>query len=79
MIYYTHMSFLGNDYCDVDISYDVIDGDDSVGLKEQYEFTATITDENGKEIDISDDLTEDEYIEVVRAIKKDLRDMQSDY
>lgn len=72
MTFYTHIRFLG-DYCDVDIEYEVIDGDDSVGLKEDYEFTATCIDENGKEIDITEELTPEEYMEVVEAIKKDLK------
>lgn len=71
-MFYTHIRFLG-DYCDVDIEYEVIDGDDSVGLKEDYEFTATCIDENGKEIDISEELTPEEYAEVVEAIKQDLK------
>lgn len=71
MTLYTHIRFLG-DYCDVDIEYEVIDGDESVGLKEDYEFTATCIDESGKEVDISDELTPDEYMEVVKAIKQDL-------
>lgn len=72
MTFYTHIRFLG-DYCDVDIEYEVIDGDDSVGLKEDYEFTATCIDENGKEVDITEELTPEEYMEVVEAIKKDLK------
>lgn len=71
MTFYTHIRFLG-DYCDVDIEYEVIDGDESVGLQEDYEFTATCIDESGKEVDISDELTPDEYMEVVKAIKQDL-------
>jgi hypothetical protein len=71
MSFYTHIKFLG-DYCDVDVEYDIIDGDKSVGLKEDYEFTATATDENGNEIDITDELTREEVWEVVEAIKKDI-------
>jgi len=72
MSFYTHIKFLG-DYCDVDIEYDVIDGDPSVGLAEDYEFTATATDEHGNEVDITDDLTHEEISEVVDAIKEDLK------
>jgi hypothetical protein len=74
MTFYTHIRFLGSDYCDVDIEYDVIDGDPSVGFAEDYEFTATTTDEHGNEIDITDDLTREEIYEVIEAIKKDLKD-----
>ena len=77
MSYYMHMNFLGNDYCDVDIEYDIIDGDESVGLKTDYEFTATImNDENGEVTDITDDLTSNEYFEVIQAIEQDLEDME---
>lgn len=73
MTYYTYIRFLG-DHCDVDIEYDVIDGDPSVGLKEDYEFTATCADKQGNEIDITDDLTQLEYWEVIQAIQKDMKD-----
>jgi hypothetical protein len=72
MSFYTHIKFLG-DYCDVDIEYDVIDGDPSVGFAEDYEFTATATDEHGNEVDITDNLTHEEVSEVVDAIKEDLK------
>jgi hypothetical protein len=71
-MFYTHIRFLGNDYCDVDIEYEVINGDPSVGFVEDYEFTATYMDENGNEVDITDDLTREEVWEVIEAIKKDL-------
>lgn len=74
MTSYTHIQFLG-DYCDVDIEYEVIDGDDSVGLKEYYEYTATCLDEQGNEIDITDDLTYTEICEVIEAIRKDMKDV----
>lgn len=74
MTSYTHIQFLG-DYCDVDIEYEVIDGDDSVGLKEDYEYTATCLDEQGNEIDITDDLTYTEICEVIEAIRKDMKDV----
>lgn len=77
MSFYTHIKFLG-DYCDVDVEYDIIDGDESVGLKEDYEFTATATDENGNEIDITDELTREEVWEVVEAIKKDISHSEYD-
>ena len=76
-MYYTHIQFLG-DYCDVDVEYDVIEGDPSVGLKEDYEFTVTCQDEQGNEVDITDDLDVDEVLDVIEAIKKDIRDMQND-
>lgn len=78
MSFYLNIPFLGNDYVDVDVEYDIIEGDESVGLAEDYEFTATCMDEQGKIIDISDDLSSAEIWEVVQAIKKDMRDMQND-
>jgi hypothetical protein len=77
MTFYTHIEFLG-DYCDVDIEYDVIEGDPSVGFAEDYEFKATAIDEHGNEIDITDDLTREEAWEVVEAIKKDLSSSEYD-
>jgi hypothetical protein len=74
MSFYLNIQFLGDDYCDVDIEYDIIDGDDSVGLPVDYEFSATYQDEQGNEIDITNDLTEEEIQEVYDAIKKDMRD-----
>jgi len=73
MTFYTYIRFLG-DYCDVDVEYEVIEGDDSVGLKEDYEFTVTCADEQGNEVDITDDLTETEVWEVVEAIQRDMKD-----
>jgi hypothetical protein len=73
MTFYTHIRFLGDNYCDVDIEYDVIDGDDSVGLAEDYEFTVTCQDEQGNEIDITDDLTQSETWEVIEAIQQDMK------
>lgn len=70
---YTHIQFLG-DYCDVDIEYEIIDGDDSVGLKEDYEYTTTCLDEQGNKVDITDDLTYTEICEVIQAIKEDMKD-----
>jgi hypothetical protein len=67
------MEFLGSDWCDVDIEYEVIDGDPSVGLEEDYEFTATATDEDGNEVDITDELSIDDFCEVVKAIQKDMK------
>ena len=71
MSFYLNIPFLGNDYCDVDIEYDIIDGDDSVGLPVDYEFTATIVDEADNVVDITDDLTPSEYREVLKAIEED--------
>lgn len=73
MTFYTQIRFLG-DYCDVDIEYEVIDGDDSVGLKEDYEFTATCSDEQGNEVDITNELTDEEVQDVIEAIQKDMKD-----
>jgi uncharacterized metal-binding protein len=73
MNFYTHMQFLG-DYCDVDIEYEIIEGDDSVGLADDYEFTATYINEYGLTVDITDDLTREEVWEVIEAIKKDLEE-----
>lgn len=78
MTNYVNIQFLGSDYCDVDVEYEVIDGDDSVGLKEDYEFTTTTTDEQGNEIDITDDLTREEVWEVIEAIKKDMQKTEWD-
>ena len=77
MTFYLNIEFLG-DYCDVDVEYDVIDGDASVGLLEDYEFTATCQDEDGNVIDITDDLTPEEYSDVWKAIKKDLKTSEYD-
>jgi hypothetical protein len=74
MTSYTNIQFLG-DYCDVDIEYEVIDGDDSVGLKEDYEYTATIVDEQGNDVDITDELTYTEICEVIEAIREDMKDV----
>jgi hypothetical protein len=71
MSFYTHIAFLG-DYCDVDVEYDIIDGDDSVGLPVDYEFTATYMDELGNEVDITEKLEPEEYAEVIKAIEEDL-------
>lgn len=71
MSFYTHIAFLG-DYCDVDVEYDIIDGDVSVGLPVDYEFTATCQDELGNEVDITDELTPEEYADVIKAIEEDI-------
>lgn len=77
MTNYVNIKFLG-DWCDVDVEYEVIDGDDSVGLAVDYEFTATATNEQGNEIDITDDLTEEEIMEVCDAIKNDINRTEYD-
>jgi len=77
MTNYLSIKFLG-DWCDVDIEYEVIDGDDSVGLAEDYEFTATATDEHGNEIDITDDLTREDVFDVIEAIRKDMKSSEYD-
>ena len=76
-MFYLNMQFLG-DYCDVDVEYDIIDGDASVGLNEDYEFIATATDEQGNEIDITDDLTREEVYEIIQAIKEDIKKTEWD-
>ena len=72
MSFYTHIPFLSDSYCDVDVEYDIIDGDDSVGLPVDYEITVTYIDEDGIEKDITDDLTPEEYADVIKAIEEDL-------
>ena len=72
MTSYLCIRFLGNDYCDVDIEYEVIDGDDSVGLPVEYEFTVTYMDELGNEVDITEKLEPEEYAQVIKAIEEDL-------
>ena len=76
MSYYLNMNILGDDYFDVDVEYDIIDGDDSVGLKTDYEFTATVINEHGLPEDITDNLTSAEHMEVIEAIQKDLKDWE---
>jgi hypothetical protein len=72
MSFYTHITYVGDDYFDVDIEYDIIDGDDSVGLPVDYEFTATYINDAGIEEDITEKLTPKEYAEVIKAIEEDL-------
>jgi hypothetical protein len=72
MSFYTHITYLGDDYFDVDVEYDVIDGDDSVGLPVDYEFTVTYINDDGVEEDITEKLTPKEYAEVIKAIEEDL-------
>lgn len=72
-MFYLNMRYLGDDYDDVDIEYDIIDGDDSVGLAVDYEFSATIINEYGMPVDITEDLTDKERAEVIKAIKEDLK------
>jgi hypothetical protein len=72
MSFYTHITYVGDNYFDVDVEYDVIDGDDSVGLPVDYEFTATYINDDGVEEDITEKLTPKEYAEVIKAIEEDL-------
>ena len=72
MSYYLNINILGDDYFDVDVEYDIIEGDDSVGLKTDYEFTATYINDDGVEEDITDNLTSAEYFDVIDAIEQDL-------
>lgn len=78
MTNYVNIQFLGSEYYDVDVEYDVIDGDDSVGLPVDYEFSATVVDEDDNVIDITNDLTEEEVQEVYDAIKKDMNKTEWD-
>jgi hypothetical protein len=66
------MKWVGNDYFDVDVEYDIIDGDDSVGLATDYEFTVTFINEYGLPVDFTEDLTDAEKAEVIEAIEKDM-------
>jgi hypothetical protein len=79
MSMYLNMKWVGNDYYDVDVEYDVIDGDDSVGLPVDYEFTVTYTNELGLPVDFTEDLTPDELAEVIKAIEEDLERDDYDY
>ena len=72
MSFYTNIDILG-EYCDVDVEYDIIDGDDSVGLPVEYEFTATYMDELGNEVDITEKLYSEQYAQVIKAIEEDLK------
>ena len=74
MSFYLNMPFLGDDYCDVDVEYDIIDGDPSVGLPTDYEFSVTYINEYGLPEDFTENLTEDEISEVIEAIKKDIEE-----
>jgi hypothetical protein len=65
------MPSLGNDYCDVKVEYDIIDGDDSVGLPVSFEFDVSFINEQGETVDIGDSLTPEEFDEVIDAIEKD--------
>jgi hypothetical protein len=78
MSFYTSIYILG-DYCDVDVKYDIIDGDDSVGLPVDYEFEVSYIDEDGNEVDITEQLTAEEYAEVIKAIEEDLERDDYDY
>ena len=74
MSYYLNMKWVGDDYCDVDVEYDIIDGDPSVGLRTDYEFSVTYINENGLPEDFTEKLTEDEIAEVIEAIEKDIEE-----
>ena len=74
MSYYLYMQGIGYEYCDVDIEYDIIDGDPSVGLRTDYEFTATCINEHGLPEDITDNLSDAEIAEVIEAIEKDIEE-----
>jgi hypothetical protein len=79
MSMYLNMKWVGNDYYDVDVEYDVIDGDESVGLPVDYEYTVTYTNELGLPVDFTEDLTPEEIAEVIEAIEKDLERDDYDY
>jgi len=72
MSYYLNMKWVGDDYFDVDVEYDIIDGDASVGLDTDYEFTVTYTNEYGLPVDFTEDLTDKEKAEIIEAIEKDM-------
>jgi hypothetical protein len=74
MSYYLHMKWVGDDYFDVDVEYDIIDGDPSVGLRTDYEFSVTYVNEQGLPEDFTDNLSEDEIAEVIEAIEKDIEE-----
>jgi len=74
MSFYLNMAWVGDDYFDVDVEYDIIDGDPSVGLRTDYEFTATYINEHGLPEDITDNLSDDEIAEVIEAIEKDIEE-----
>jgi len=76
MSFYTHITYVGDNYFDVDVEYNIIDGDDSVGLPVDYEITVTYINDEGIEQDITDDLTPKEYAEVIKAIEDDLEDRE---
>jgi len=67
------MPALGDEYCDVRVEYDIIDGDDSVGLPMSFEFDVYFINEKGEGIDLSDSLTPAEFDEVIEAIKEDMK------
>jgi hypothetical protein len=67
------MQYLGDDYSDVDVEYDIIDGDDSVGLAVDYEFQVTVINEYGLPVDITEDLKDKERREIIEAIEEDLK------
>jgi len=67
------MPALGDEYCDVRVEYDIIDGDDSVGLPMAFEFDVYFINEKGEGIDLSDSLTPAETDEVIEAIKEDMK------
>jgi hypothetical protein len=73
------MKWVGNDYFDVDVEYDVIDGDESVGLDTDYEFTVTYINELGLPVDFTEDLCDAEKAEIIEAIEKDLERDDYDY
>jgi len=73
MMFYLNMQYLGDDYSDVDVEYDIIDGDDSVGLAVDYEFQVTVINEYGLPVDITEDLKDKERREIIEAIEEDLK------
>jgi len=74
MSYYLHMKWVGDDYFDVDVEYDIIDGDPSVGLRTDYEFSVTCINEHGLPEDFTNNLSDDEIAEVIEAIEKDIKE-----
>ena len=68
-----YMPFLGDDYSDVRVEYDIIDEDESVGLAISYEFDVYFINDKGEEINIFDSLTPAELDEVIEAIEADMK------
>jgi len=63
------------DWGDCEVNYGIIDGDPSVGLDEDYEFEVIYAgDEDGsyENTDIYDKLSDEDFKDVINAIKEDI-------